>query len=318
VSTIELILARIEDPALRSEVEASVGLDERLVAVVEAGRAAHTDIPCSLEAWADHFARHLTAGDVHELVGMTRAGDVHFALACLEGHSVAHRLLESRMRAVSSQALFNISIDGLAFDDLFREVRTKLLVGSTIAIDDPSKLRRAPHSPVAKSAKLALYSGRGSLDGWLSVCITRTALSMLRPRSADAIAIDESVDLLESHSRDDPHFALLRAQAGPPIEEAIRSALARLAHEDRMLLRLHVLDGLSIDDLAPLYGAHRSTMARRLARVRNGVFEAARAAAMKSLGVSETEFQSLVGNVFSALDLTLRALLEKSNEAPSR
>ncbi len=314
---IELLVARVEDPALRSEFRASVALEQKLILLIDAGRAAHEGVRCSLEAWADHFARHLRVGEVSELLDVMRPGDVHLALACLEGQSVAHRRLETRLRAVSSQALFGISTGALTLDEVFREVRTKLLVGSTVAIDDPSLLENA--SPLgSKSAKLALYSGRGSLDGWLSVCMTRTALSMLRPRSSDKAFVDESIELLESRSRDDPHFAVLRAQAGPPIEEAIRGALAQLDNADRTLLRLHVLDGLSIDDLAPLYGAHRSTMSRRLARIRNGVFETARAAAMTSLGVSETEFRSLIGNVLSAVDFTLRTLLEKSDEDLSR
>ena len=67
---------------------------------------------------------------------------------------------------------------------------------------------------------------------------------MLRPLSSDKAFVDESIELLESRSREDPHFAVLRAQAGPPIEEAIRSELAQLGNADRTLSRLHVLDGL--------------------------------------------------------------------------
>jgi hypothetical protein len=50
-------------------------------------------------------------------------------------------------------------------------------------------------------------------------------------------------------------------------------------------------------------------MARRLARIRNDVLDRARAAAMTALGLDSREFESLMGLLMSALDLTLRGEL---------
>jgi hypothetical protein len=52
-------------------------------------------------------------------------------------------------------------------------------------------------------------------------------------------------------------------------------------------------------------------MARRLARVRNAIFENARASAMRDLSISETEFASLMGVMLSRIDVTIRRLLEE-------
>jgi len=300
-----LLLAEVE-PVLRAELEAAVGLEGRLDGLLAAGRASHPNLEVARDAWVRHFVRHLRSGERLALLDQTRADDVHLALACLEGHPTAHRKLEARLLAVAPQALVGVRLGTLPRDDLLREVRTKLLVGSTTALDNGASL--APRG--APGAKLALYSGRGPLDGWLRVIVTRTALTMLRPHADDAV--DDAAAMANVRSSEDPHFALLRARAGPHIETAIRSALASLDDADRTLLRLYFVDGLTLDDLASVYRAHRATMSRRLARIRNAIFEEARTHAMAALGASETEFQSLVGDVLGAVDVTLRTLLAPS------
>ena len=298
----QLLLAHVE-PLLRTELEAAVGLEGRLDELLSVGRASHPDLELAPDAWVRHFVRHLRSGELLALLDQMRADDVHLVLACLACHPVAHRKLEARLLAIAPQALVGVRLGTLTRDELLREVRTKLLVGSTTALDNGT-----PLSPSGSlGAKLALYSGRGPLDGWLRVIVTRTALTMLRPHAEDA-AFDAAA-MANVRSSEDPHFALLRARAGPPIETAIRGALASLGDADRTLLRLYFVDGLTLDDLASVYRAHRATMSRRLARIRNAIFEHARTAAMASLGASETEFQSLVGDVLGGLDVTLRTLL---------
>lgn len=46
------------------------------------------------------------------------------------------------------------------------------------------------------------------------------------------------------------------------MKHAIEDAAAELAPRDRALLRLHLVERASIDDIAALYRVHRATVAR--------------------------------------------------------
>jgi RNA polymerase sigma-70 factor (ECF subfamily) len=157
--------------------------------------------------------------------------------------------------------------------------------------------------------KIATYSGRGPLDGWLRVVLARTALTLLRRRSVEPVTTDETDLLSRAVASDNQEMAVLRQRCGPMLKRALEEAVAALTDGDRTLLRLHTLDGMTIDDLAVVYGAHRTTLGRRIARVRSALFRSARAKTMESLGIGETEFQSLVGLVGSGLDVTLARIL---------
>lgn len=53
-----------------------------------------------------------------------------------------------------------------------------------------------------------------------------------------------------------PEMAVLRVAYAEPFRAAFREAIALLAPEDRTMLRLHLVDNLGIDRLAPMYGIH--------------------------------------------------------------
>jgi RNA polymerase sigma-70 factor (ECF subfamily) len=292
VSTLRpAILARVSD-ALARELAGLSDLDARLDAIVRAGRDASPDLHVARHAWAAYLASHLHEGDAARQLADLHAADVHLALACASGNELAHARLDARLRAASGQALAGIRLGRLSRDEVLQAVRTKLLVG-----DDGL-------------GKLSTYSGRGPLDGWLRVTLARTALSLRRVRDPEAAREDEPDVLVNLAASDDPQLAALRSRCAPTLKHAIEEAVAALPAEDRTLLHLHVVDGLTIDDLAAVYRAHRATLARRLARTRNAIFEGSRARATAALGLDDAEFASLMGVMMSRLDLTLGRALE--------
>ncbi len=200
---------------------------------------------------------------------------------------------------MSAQALAGFKLDDGARSEMLQDVLTRLLVGTA----EPAKRKTA--SPPKTTARLASYAGRGPLEGWLRVTLTREALSRHRAPSTEKHPIFDAVPA----AKEDPQLAALQARCAPTLERAISDALAALPAEDRTLLRLYFLDALTIDDLAVLYRAHRATIARRLARMRAAVFERARETAIRALGIGEAEFGSLMGLVMSALDVTIRGAL---------
>jgi RNA polymerase sigma-70 factor (ECF subfamily) len=228
-----------------------------------------------------------------EPLGGTFDGDLELARACLDGDASALEEFDGRLRAVAPRALAKIRLDPLSLEDLLQDVRAKLLVG-------------AP----GVAPKLGSYAGRGPLDGWLRVTIARAALSAIRARDPEASHREDTQAIVEGVAADNQELEALRARCAPALSAAIERAVAELSDAERMLLRLHLVDGLTIDDLAAVQGAHRATMARRLARVRNAIFENARSSAMRELSISEAEFASLMGVMLSRIDVTIRRLLE--------
>jgi RNA polymerase sigma-70 factor, ECF subfamily len=239
----------------------------------------------------------LRAGEVESYLADFRAPDAHLVLAALAGHSRALATLDARLRGVAPQALSGIRLDRIGLDELLQIVREKLLVAES------------------GSPKLATYSARGPLDGWLRVTIARTALSILRVKDPEAARSDDAEAIVSRAAEDDPSLEALRRRCAPALKRAIEETLGELPPEERTLLRLHFVDGLTIDDLAVVYQVHRATTARRLAKVRAAIFDAARARAMRELGIGVTEFESLMGAMLSRIDLTLRRYLGE-NEAP--
>jgi RNA polymerase sigma-70 factor, ECF subfamily len=273
--------------------------DEIVLRLVAEGAKAHADLVLreASTAWARHLEAHFPEGEGDAEKASLHAPDIHLVLACLAGDTLAHARLDERLRAVTPQALAGIREGTLAVDDLLQDVRAKLLVGD------------------AGVGKLGSYAGRGPLDGWLRVTVARAAISVIRAKRPPDEA-DEPEALLAIASAHDPELDALRARAGPLLERAIEESVASLADDDKTLLKLYFVDGLTIDDLAALYRLHRATAARRLARVRNAVFEDARARAVGLLGVREDEFKSLVGAMLSKLDVTLRRLLGADGATP--
>ncbi len=90
---------------------------------------------------------------------------------------------------------------------------------------------------------------------------------------------------------------------------ALERVLAKLTSEDRNLLRLSLVHGLSIDEVGRLYQIHRSTAARRLGRLKDGIGQDTRMYLRAELGADRKELQSLFRLVKTGLDKSFVRLL---------
>jgi len=110
----------------------------------------------------------------------------------------------------------------------------------------------------------------------------------------------------------DPELALVKRRLGPAFQAALREAIDGLPPRDRVILRMHLVDGLSIDRIAQPYGVHRATAARWLADVREAILVRVHERLATALGdVESDQLKSLGRLVASQLHLSL-ARLEKS------
>lgn len=211
--------------------------------------------------------------------------DLVLVSAVLSGDREAITHVDGLVRGFAARA----ALPGVAADELAQVVRAQLLL--------PQDGGTAP--------KLTQYAGRGPLGAWLRVLITRTGLTLQRAENRRGAKLSRDEDLADMTVGDStPELQMIRSAYAAPFREAFGEALAALPAEDRNLLRLHLVDGLSIDRLGALHNVHRATAARRLTRAREAVLAKTRELLEQRLRISQSDFSSLVGLMLSRLEIS--------------
>jgi RNA polymerase sigma-70 factor (ECF subfamily) len=109
-------------------------------------------------------------------------------------------------------------------------------------------------------SKLASYTGRGSLEGWLRTVMAQEYVNRYR-KTKRLVSLDEE-------SEEGTQFA-----APPPAEESLAdprlvaatdAALAELPAEDRFVLASYYLDGRTLAETARILRVHESTISRKV------------------------------------------------------
>jgi RNA polymerase sigma-70 factor, ECF subfamily len=205
------------------------------------------------------------------------------ACACAQGNDAALRVFESEYIA-RLEPTFKRLGDGDFIDDARQLLRERMLVGP--------------------DARIATYAGTGPLLGWLRIAALRVALNLRRSslRPSDALLVEEIVRELPVEASDLPRYVEV-------FSAAMQRAFTALEARDRNLLRLHHVDGLTLDRLGALFQVHRATVARWLAQARSRIFEEVESEVKRTLKLSPSEFQSMLGLVRSYLDASLSGLM---------
>jgi RNA polymerase sigma-70 factor (ECF subfamily) len=158
--------------------------------------------------------------------------------------------------------------------------------------------------------RIATYSGRGPIAGWLKVAAVRLAVDELRAtRGSPERSVD--VEVLERLApvATEPELAYLRARYQAAFEDALKQALTALTPQQRTLLRLHYVDRVAVEKLGRMNGVHGSTISRWIASARATLLVEARRLVGVTFAVSDSEYESLLRVVRSGLHLSLARLL---------
>lgn len=109
-------------------------------------------------------------------------------------------------------------------------------------------------------SKLASYTGRGSLEGWLRTVMAQEFVNRFR-RQRRLVSLDEE-------SEEGAQFAAKNPEPNvavdPRVEAATDEALSRLAAEERFILASYYLDGRTLAEIARTLGVHESTISRKV------------------------------------------------------
>ena len=273
---------------------AIVDLGERLGSLFRAGEKTWPGVRVAESVFARHLASHVPEdATIEEVLTNVHAADLYLALGCVEDPERALAAFDRTFLREATSVVERMNVGGVAATEVEQLLREKLFVG-------------AGESP----PKIMQYSGSGPLGGWLRVVAVRAALAVRRTRAAETSAhVDDVAALADVAGSDDPELEHLRRTYAEPFEAALRDTLRVLPEKDRALLRMHLADGLTVDQLGLLLGVHRATAARWLASAREQVLTGTRDLLLQRLELSESEFRSIVGLLISRLDLSIQRVL---------
>jgi RNA polymerase sigma-70 factor (ECF subfamily) len=241
----------------------------------------------------DVFLRHVAAAlDASDNVAAAARGlhveDLYLACACVHGDGVAIAELERQYGGQFPLFLASLRQSDDFVNEVIQRVREKLLVARG---DAPGKL--------------AEYRGSGPLGGWLRVVVVRTARDLLR--AAEPPHPESATPELPSDP--DPEVSYLKQRCAAQLAQAFHETLATLEADERAMLSLTFLDGLSSGAIGKMYGVDGSTVRRRLQVLRERIFARTRELLAESLGADTREVDSLIAFVRSRVDLDLSEIL---------
>src|ERR1700728_626301 len=109
-------------------------------------------------------------------------------------------------------------------------------------------------------SKLASYTGRGSLEGWLRTVLAQEYVNRYR-RTKRLVSLDEESEEGVQFRAPDPEPV---APVDQRLAQATDETLAVLLGEDRMVLSAYYLDGRTLAEIARMLGVHESTISRKV------------------------------------------------------
>lgn len=166
----------------------------------------------------------------------------------------------------------------------------------------------------SKEPALSKYRGSGSLRAWVRAVATRALIDEKR-----ASARNPALQPWEGQPDVEPAREIeLRVALGKhanTVRAALERAFAKLSPRQRNLIRYSLFHGLGIDELAALYGVHRSSAARWLQRARADLAQGVEAAFADGVGGPADDAASLLRQLRSRMNVSIRSFLASSLEA---
>lgn len=280
------------------EGEPSHALAEALAAFLAEAERGAPDAEVPRASFLAYVADRIPADDdpVTTLAEM-RAADLRVACACVAGDDTAMAIFVARLSEV-----VNISLRKLRLTEMSDDIRQSLF--------DRLLLPREDRPPA-----LALYSGRGPLQAYVRVAVTREAFRLTKKRKKERPDYEAIVERAVADG--DPETAALNARYGPVVKAAFQAAIEELESRERRLLRYHYIEQLTTRQMGVLLGMHSSTVTRQLAQTRAHLLQRARAHMIQAMSATPEELASIVRMVESQLDLSLVRMLATRDVDPA-
>ena len=199
----------------------------------------------------DVGSKHATASssavEIRTFFLSLRVEELALARACAAGNDPAWEIFFTRFREKLHLAALRIAREDSAARELADTLYADLYGTNT---RDGQRV-----------SKLASYTGRGSLEGWLRTVLAQEYVNRYR-RTKRLVSLDEE-------SEEGVQFRAPEPEPVPPaadqrLAQATDEALAALSAEDRTVLSAYYLDGRTLAEIARMLGVHESTISRKV------------------------------------------------------
>ena len=264
-------------------------------------------VEATLAKYLLNDATDLAPTDIEEFVHDIRADDLCLIVACEKGDEKAWEDLVANFDSTVKSAARKISSNNEDAEDLASSIWAELY-GLRVDADGNKK------------SKLAYYSGRGSLAGWLRAVVSQLAVDQFR-KTSKFVQIEEDREFEnlanEAANGDGNHFGshtenpedlLTDKQTGRDVSEALSAAIAELEAEDRLILKLYYFDDLKLKDIAATFGYHEATASRKLTRVQTEIRKGVERELKNRHGWTETEVKRHLSETAASLGVNLETM----------
>lgn len=241
--------------------------------------------------------------EIEAFIQEIRADDLCLIVACERGDERAWEDLAANFDSTVKSAARKISSNNEDAEDLASSIWAELY-----------GLRQDAEGN--KKSKLAYYSGRGSLAGWLRAVVSQLAVDQYRKQSR-FVQIEETREFENLASEDgnylaphneNPEELLTEKQSSSDVSEALRTAVADLDAEDRLILQLYYFDDLKLKNIAATFGYHEATASRKLARVQNEIRKSVEKSLRQRHGWTDGEVKRHLSETAANLGINLETM----------
>jgi len=252
----------------------------------------------------------VSADAITEFIDKLQADDLCLIVACEQGNQKAWTDLVERFSTTVRSAARSASSNEEGAEDLAQSIWAELYGLRTKKDGKPA-------------SKLAYYSGRGSLAGWLRAVVAQLAVDVFRKQSR-LVQTEEDTDL-DRLARDSsigegqpvfagiptPEESMSNRFAQTDMQQALNRAVQELAAEDRLLVKLYYFDNLRLREAGAVLGVHEATASRRLTRIQTDLRKRVAKILIDERGWTQAETEKSFAEVAQHLDTDLEGLLTK-------
>ena len=242
----------------------------------------------------------ISEAEIAKFIDELQADDLCLIIACERGDENAWNDLVERFTTTVRSAARSASSNEDAAEDLAQSIWAELYGLRT-------------RKDGAPASKLAYYSGRGSLAGWLRAVVGQLAVDTFRKQSRlvqteedtdlDRLAHDASVSEVFSSGIPTPEESISNRFAQSDMQQALNTAVQELAADDRLLVKLYYFDNLRLREAGAVLGVHEATASRRLTRIQTDLRKRVTKILIDERGWTQLETEKSFAEVAQHLDI---------------
>ncbi len=250
------------------------------------------------EVGSKHATTATSEGEIRTFFLSLRVDELALARACAAGVNSAWEVFLTRFREKLYLSALRIAREDSAARELADTLYADLYGTNT---RDGQRV-----------SKLASYTGRGSLEGWLRTVLAQEYVNRYR-RTKRLVSLDEESEEGVQFQAPDPEPV---PAADQRLAQATDAALASLPAEDRVVLSAYYLDGRTLAEIARMLGVHESTISRKLDKLAKALRKQIVAALVRR-GLSRRQAEEALEVDVRDLQLDIRRSLAQESPAPA-